>query len=192
MAAHAKRSREKARVVSFNCVLRDRFGHVISSSFNNEVVVVSGADKKLRRQAAATDGLVRGLGGVRKGEKRRVSVMANEAYGFYDRDLVLEVPRRKFPEDGNLQVGSNVLAEYGDGRPRLYRIVAVSRTHVTLDGNHPLAGQDLVFDIEAVDVRDATPAEMAEVGGEPTGEERPDGKLNRPDLHARGRFGYLH
>lgn len=108
-------------------------------------------------------GLVRGLQGVKPGERRQIFVPAPEAYGFYDKDLVIDVPRDDFPDGDVPKVGTEILGEFQDGTPRIFRVIQVTRVFVTLDGNHPLAGQDLIFDIEATDVREAT---MEDVNGE--------------------------
>jgi len=76
----------KAQIVSFHCVLSDPMGKVISSTFNQDVITIDGQSEFLK-------GLTQGLQNLKKGEKRRICVAAEQAYGLYNPDLVLEVPR---------------------------------------------------------------------------------------------------
>lgn len=171
----------KARVISFNCVLRDPLGKVISSSFNHDVLARA-PEKRTSKQSPSEEalvgvttspqashfdfheplqGLVEGLQGLKKGEKRQIFVSAESAYGFYDPDLVMQVSRRKFPQGEFLEVGFQVVAQAKDGECRVFRVIDADGSTVTLDGNHPLAGQDLCFDVEATATRDATAEELA-------------------------------
>lgn len=117
-------------------------------------------------------GLARGLKNLKKGERRQILLSAEEAYGFYDPDKVIIIPRRLLPK-GPLTLGMSVSVANQQGEVRSYRVLQVLKDSVQLDGNHPLAGQDLAFEIEALDVREATPAELEDAV--------PDG--DRPKLH---------
>lgn len=146
----------KAQIVSFHCVLRDRVGKIISSTFNNEVLTcVDGPGKLLQA-------LAKGLQNLKKGEKRIISLSAEQAYGFYDPELVIRVSRRGISQGQSLQIGNQIITQANDGELKVFRVIQASVTAVTLDGNHPLAGHDLVFDIEAVDAREATAKEIKE------------------------------
>ncbi|MGZ3687673.1 MAG: FKBP-type peptidyl-prolyl cis-trans isomerase [Bdellovibrionota bacterium] len=151
----------KAQIVSFHCILRNRVGQIISSSFNQDMLTQPDASGPLLR------GLADGLMNLRRGEKRRISLSAKEAYGFYDPNLVMDISRKKLIHGDDLKVGQEILTQDDDQELRTFRVIRVSPGSVTLDGNHPLAGQDLIFDIEATSARDATPAEIAESQGAP-------------------------
>jgi FKBP-type peptidyl-prolyl cis-trans isomerase SlyD len=140
----------RAQVVSFHCVLKNKLGQTLSSSFNRDVINCSeGADDTL-------PGLIEGLQNVSSGEKRRIFVPANRAYGTYDPELVIEVPRATLRDGKHLTVGSQVTATLrSPDETLLFRVVECKRNSVILDANHPLAGQDLVFDVEVVSARDA-------------------------------------
>jgi FKBP-type peptidyl-prolyl cis-trans isomerase SlyD len=179
----------KARVISFNCVLRDPLGRVISSSFNHDVLTQS-RDRRVKFKAPSLtlpslsvqqapqpshfdfheplQGLVEGLQGLKKGERRQIFVSAERAYGFYDPDLVMQVSRRKFPQGDALEIGFQVVTQAKDGECRVFRVIDADPATVTLDGNHPLAGQDLCFDIEATATREATAEELALKQAKPT------------------------
>ncbi len=144
----------KAQIVSFHCILRDRLGHIISSSFNQDIL------NQLDASATAADGnsqlrgMVARIQDVRPGERRSFTVPANEAYGAYRLDLVLSARRSELSTSGRLGTGSEVRLK--SNPTRTYRVIQLSGDVVTLDGNHPLAGQDLSFDIEFVSARDAS------------------------------------
>lgn len=156
----------KAQIVSFHCVLKDKLGQVLSSSFNQDVInqlesgQASGNDSRLR-------GLVAGIQNVRPGERRQFTVPAREAYGPYDPDLVLKVSRSDLLLGDRLVVGSEIVSQPDrDGVQQTYRVVEVHPTRsgdiLVLDANHPLAGHDLVFDIEVVSARDACSEDFEE------------------------------
>jgi peptidylprolyl isomerase len=91
--------------------------------------------------------------GMKVGEKKTITIPADEAYGPHRDDLIIEVPRGRLP--GNLvpQVGLQLEARNPDGSSAIVTIIKVTdNTTVTLDGNHPLAGKDLTFEIELVKI----------------------------------------
>lgn len=146
------------QVVSFKCTLKNKLGTVISVTFNRDVLTDIHHPPQDR-----LSGLVQGLQNLKAGEKRRIEVPAESAYGFYDPQKVLFLPRAKIQSDESLRQGASIPVSNPDGgRARNYRVVEVYEDAVALDANHPLAGQDLVFEIEAMDVRNATEAEIAE------------------------------
>lgn len=142
------------QVISFRCTLRDRLGRLISSSVNRDVLTsLPDVEVPLR-------GLAKGLQDLAKGETRRISLSAEEAYGFYDPKKVILFPRNKIPGARDLRNGQTLVLVLKSGQPRSYRVLQVLEETVQLDGNHPLAGQDLSFEIEAFEVRDATDEEI--------------------------------
>lgn len=145
----------KAQIVSFHCVLKNKLGQVLSSSFNQDVINQleeensNSGDLRLK-------GLIEGLQNVHQGEHRRFSVPANEGYGPYRPDLVLEVSRSELSRGESLVIGSEIEGKSGpNGTQQVFRVVQIKGDTVVLDGNHPLAGQDLVFEIEVLSARDA-------------------------------------
>jgi peptidylprolyl isomerase len=95
---------------------------------------------------AAFDEAVRGMG---VGERKMFTIPAEEAYGEYREDLVVVLGRDELDED--LEVGERVpLPNMTSGETIYFTVVEISDTEVTLDANHPLAGQDLTFEIEVV------------------------------------------
>ena len=95
-------------------------------------------------------GLDRKVEGMAVGEKNTVTVPAEEAYGARDENQVQAVPRSSVPAD--VEVGSKLEANTADGRQIALTVVNVDDDQVTVDANHPLAGRDLVFDVEVVEI----------------------------------------
>lgn len=145
----------KAQIVSFHCVLKNKLGQVLGSSFNQDVInQLDEATSKHGGQRLR--GLVAGIQNVHQGEKRQFSVPAHEAYGPYDPDLLLNVRRSDLSQEESLEIGSEIMSlPTRTGEKRAFRVVSVTGDTVVLDGNHPFAGQDLIFDIEVISARDA-------------------------------------
>lgn len=90
--------------------------------------------------------------GMVRGEHRTVTIPADRAYGPTLEDLVEEVDRNLLPEDLDLRVGAQLEVSRQDGSVFRVAVVELSEETVTLDANHPLAGKDLTFDIEMLEV----------------------------------------
>ena len=86
--------------------------------------------------------------GMSAGESRTVTIPAEEAYGPYREEMVLEVPRTQLPADMQPQVGMQLQVGEEQGEGMLVQITQVTNAHITLDANHPLAGKDLTFNIQ--------------------------------------------
>lgn len=158
-----------AQIISFHCVLKNRLGHVLSSSYNHEVLTTAPSAE------ATLPGLSRGLQDIKKGERRSILVSADQAYGFYDVSKVFDLPRSDLKGTDHLSLGEKVFFARPGGEVELYRVTNLTADRVTLDANHPLAGQDLIFEIEATEVREATQEELCD-----SAEEQ---EMSRPKLH---------
>lgn len=90
--------------------------------------------------------------GMEPGESKSSTVSAEEAYGAHQEDMVLTVNRKQIPEHVNLEVGKQLQIRESGGQPIVVRITEFTEADVTLDANHPLAGEDLTFDIELVEI----------------------------------------
>ena len=105
-------------------------------------------------------GLEDALEGKSTGDELSVSIQPEEAYGKRDEELLQAVPRAHFDGDDELQMGMQFRASSEDGDERVVTVVEVGDDQVTVDGNHPLAGQILNFEVKVVEVRDATQEEL--------------------------------
>lgn len=142
------------KVYSFHYTLKDANGAVLETSVGDEPL------SYLEGVGQIIPGLEQAIHGMKKGDKKSVMVKAADAYGERELDLIVQVPRSQIPKP-DVAVGDKFYADSGNGYTQVVVVTAVSDTHVTVDGNHPLAGQDLYFDVEITDVRDATAEEIA-------------------------------
>lgn len=146
----------QAQIVSFKCLLKNVTGQLISSSFNRDILTSPSGE------GAPLKGLALALHGLKKGERRSIHLKAQEAYGFYDPSKVILLPLKRIPDFTNVRLGQTVSVLSKKGILRTYRVLQFHGDMVSLDENHPLAGQDLVFEIEAIEARDATLDEISE------------------------------
>lgn len=93
-----------------------------------------------------------GVEGMEVGETRKIEVSPEEAYGFHREELVMKVPSGEFPEHITPEVGTQLQVKQQDGTPFGVVITEVSEETVTLDANHPLAGQTLHFQVELLEI----------------------------------------
>lgn len=105
-------------------------------------------------------GLENALSGKQAGDKLKVTIAPEDAYGVREDALVQVVPRSAFGDAPDLEVGMQFQARTPEGI-RVVTIVDIAGDEITLDGNHPLAGETLHFDVEVVEVRAATDEELA-------------------------------
>ena len=97
-------------------------------------------------------GLEREIFGMTVGEKKTVTAVADEAYGQPNAAAIQEVPRDTIPPEIELAVGGQLQAMTQDGQQISVTITAITDEIVTMDANHPLAGKDLIFDVELVEI----------------------------------------
>jgi FKBP-type peptidyl-prolyl cis-trans isomerase 2 len=90
--------------------------------------------------------------GMNPGDSKTTIIPADKAFGPHSEDMVIEVEREQFPEDMELNVGQRLQVPQPGGQPVLVTIAEVSEKTVMLDGNHPLAGKELTFDIHLVEI----------------------------------------
>lgn len=92
------------------------------------------------------------VAGMEPGEVKTVYVPSDEAFGPWREELVQEIPRDSLPDDLSIERGQQLVVDQPGIEPVIVSVTDVSESTVTLDANHPLAGEDLVFDLELVDV----------------------------------------
>jgi len=90
--------------------------------------------------------------GMEPGESKIVEVPVKDAYGPYNHNLVQEVGRNKVPTGLELKVGKRLSTQMKDGHIATLTVLEISESTVTLDANHPLAGKEIIFDIELIEV----------------------------------------
>ncbi len=90
--------------------------------------------------------------GMAVGESKSVKIESEQAYGPRHEELIQDVPKSDLPDDVELSVGLQLQAQSPEGQVMRFMIAAITEEVITLDGNHPLAGQTLNFDIELVEI----------------------------------------
>ena len=88
--------------------------------------------------------------GMTAGEAKTITIPAAHAYGAYQSERVMQVARHHLPPDLHPEVGQHLHMQRDDGETLEVVVTALSEGHITLDANHPLAGQDLIFDITLI------------------------------------------
>jgi len=142
------------KVVTIDYTLKDDNGNVLDSSQGGPgLAYLHGASNII-------PGLEKALSGKAQGDSLNVSVAPEEAYGQRDDSMIQTVPREMF-EGADVQVGAQYHASTPEGQPITITVVEVKDDGVVIDGNHPLAGQTLHFDVTVSDVREATEEELA-------------------------------
>tara|TARA_B100000676_G_scaffold139443_1_gene138020 strand:+ start:4418 stop:4849 length:432 start_codon:yes stop_codon:yes gene_type:complete len=97
-------------------------------------------------------GFDKGVVGMVLDEQKEITIPPEEAYGIYDPAKIIEVPNDQFPEDLSLEVGMQISASQPDGSPIPFTLKEIGEQNVTLDGNHFLAGKDLIFSVTLVSI----------------------------------------
>ena len=143
----------RGAVVAMNYTLTDDEGELIDSS-EEPLEYLHGYDNII-------PGLEKGLEGAEPGQRRSVVVEPAEAYGETDPDAIITVSSDTVPEGVELTPGQMVVGDTPSGPVQL-TVVEVTDDGIVVDGNHPLAGKRLHFEVEVVDVRIATDEELAE------------------------------
>jgi len=144
----------KGKVVSMHYALTDVTGEVLDSSEGQAPLdylhgygnIIAGLEKALEDKEA--------------GEKLKAVIPPEDGYGIREEALVKNLPLSSFQSPDEVELGAQFQAETSEG-PRLATVTKIEDKTVTVDLNHPLADQTLSFDIDVVDVRDATEEELA-------------------------------
>ncbi len=141
------------RVVLIHYTLKDDQGEVLDSSAGGEPLAY------IQGHGNLVPGLEKALEGKADGATLAVSVAPADGYGIRNEALIQRVPKRALQGAGEIKKGLQFQARTEDGM-RVFTVTAVIGDMVTLDGNHPLADQTLHFDVEVVQVREATAEEL--------------------------------
>jgi FKBP-type peptidyl-prolyl cis-trans isomerase SlyD len=141
-------------VVSIHYTLTNDAGESLDSSSGGDPLVY------LQGHGNLIPGLERELRGKKAGDKLKVRIAPGDAYGEQDASLIQDVPRSAFGPNASVQVGMQFHAESNHG-PHTVTVTKVADDTITVDGNHPLAGQHLNFDVHVVHVRPATDEELS-------------------------------
>jgi FKBP-type peptidyl-prolyl cis-trans isomerase 2 len=98
-----------------------------------------------------------GVTGMSVGDKKTISIPFNEAYGPKNPDMIIDMPKDRFPKDIELEIGMPLAMSDGQGQQFEVIVTQLKEESVVLDANHPLAGQDLIFDLELIEIVGGSP-----------------------------------
>jgi FKBP-type peptidyl-prolyl cis-trans isomerase SlyD len=143
------------KVVLIHYTLKNDAGAVLDSSADGDPLAY------IHGHGNLVPGLERELEGKPVGEKLNVKIAPADGYGERDQKLIQRVPRRSFGSVSNLKTGMQFQAQTSDGHTRVVTVTGIQGDMVTVDGNHPLAGEHLNFEVEIREIRDATEEELA-------------------------------
>lgn len=144
----------KGKVVNIHYALNDAAGEVLESSEGQAPL------EYLHGHGNIIAGLEKALDGKAAGDKLKAVIPPEDGYGIRDETLVKELPLSSFQSQDEVAVGAQFQAETSQG-PQLATVTKMDDKNVTVDLNHPLADQTLSFDIDVVDVREATEEELS-------------------------------
>jgi FKBP-type peptidyl-prolyl cis-trans isomerase SlyD len=141
-------------VVSFDYTLKDPEGNLIDSSDKGQPLsYIQGLGQIIPRLESA-------MLGKQTGDKFQITISPLEAYGEYNDELVQKIPKDQFEAGVNIVPGMQFSAER-EGEHYTITVLEVEEENVVIDGNHPLAGIELNFDVSITEVRDATAEEIS-------------------------------
>lgn len=104
-------------------------------------------------QGQIIPGFEKGLIDMKLNEKKTINIPKEEAYGDINEQLKQEVKKAELPQDMKPEVGMGLVSKTPDGQEMNLRVIEVKDDTIVVDANHPLAGQDLIFDLEVVDIK---------------------------------------
>lgn len=127
-----------------------------TGKLNDGTVFDSSEDREPLEFVVGDGNMIKGFDnavqGMQVGEDKSVLIPSSEAYGEKREDMMVDVPIDQVPADIKPEVGMDLSIQNQDGQPMPVKVVQVDADKITLDANHPLAGQDLTFQIKIVDI----------------------------------------
>lgn len=144
----------KNKVVSIDYTLTNAKGEVLDSSSKGHPL------QFIQGQGQLIPGLEKALEGKAAGDAIKAAIPAKDGYGDRDEELMQMIPKGNFADIPDLKIGMELEAESDDG-VRVITVIGIEGDKVVVDGNHPLAGMDLNFDVTIVGVREPTAEELS-------------------------------
>lgn len=145
----------KGKVVSLSYVLKDDGGEELDRADGTEPFTY------IHGIGQIVPGLESALEGLAPGAKKSVKVPPKEGYGEVNASLKMSIDRDRFPKGADIKEGMQFQADVGNGQHVVFTVQSISGKNINVDGNHPLAGKTLHFEVEVIELRDATSEEMA-------------------------------
>jgi len=142
------------KVITINYVLKDDQGTLIDESQDGSFCYLHGASNII-------PGMENALTGRSQGDELNLVIEPVDAYGEYNPNLTQVVDRSMFDANDNIEAGMQFQAQDQEGHVMVITVAKVEGEEITIDGNHPLAGATLHYDIKVIDIRDATDEELS-------------------------------
>tara|TARA_B110001454_G_C12400416_1_gene300629 strand:+ start:90 stop:536 length:447 start_codon:yes stop_codon:yes gene_type:complete len=105
-------------------------------------------------QGRLIPGFEKGLIDMKLNEKKTIEIAKDQAYGDVNDNLIQEVKKTELPQDMEPKVGMGLVSKSPEGQEINLMVVEVKEESIVIDGNHPLAGHDLIFDVEVVEIKE--------------------------------------
>ena len=121
-------------------------GQVFDSSVQREPLEVKLGEGRL------IPGFEKGLVAMKVNEKKTITIPKEEAYGEVQKELFQKIPKENLPQEIKPEVGMGLMSQNPDGSERQLRVADVKEDFIIVDANHPLAGQDLTFELELLEI----------------------------------------
>ncbi len=122
-------------------------GQVFDSSLEREPLEIT------LGQGMLIPGFEKGMINMKVNEKKTINIPVAEAYGDIQKELFHEVKKDQLPLDMTPEVGMGLVSQKPDGTEVQFRVAEVHEEHIIIDANHPLAGQDLIFELELIEIK---------------------------------------
>jgi FKBP-type peptidyl-prolyl cis-trans isomerase 2 len=122
-------------------------GQIFDSSLEREPLEIT------LGQGMLIPGFEKGMVNMKVNEKKTINIPVAEAYGDVQKELFHQVKKDQLPPEMTPEVGMGLSSKNPDGSEVQFRVAEVHKDHIIIDANHPLAGQDLVFDLELVEIK---------------------------------------
>ncbi|HIM58004.1 MAG TPA: peptidylprolyl isomerase [Gammaproteobacteria bacterium] len=145
---------KKDAVVEMHYTLKNDAGDVIDSSEGKEPMPF------MHGRGHIISGLEKAVEGMKVGESCDVSLAPADAYGAYDKEAIQEIPMEALKGIDKLEVGMDLQSQDQQGNPVTVNVVKINKESITIDANHPLAGETLHFNLRIESVREATKEEL--------------------------------
>jgi peptidylprolyl isomerase len=133
-------------IVKVHVTEKEIDGSVIDSTKNSEPLKIKLGEIKLLK------GLQDAIVGMKPSEQKTIQLAPDRAYGDYQRDLHFEIDRNALPKSSQVTKGDELYLQDDSGDVKVMKIIDILDKKVILDGNHPLAGKELKYDIQLVDI----------------------------------------
>jgi FKBP-type peptidyl-prolyl cis-trans isomerase SlyD len=140
-------------VYGFHYTLKDKDQNIIDTSADTTPLVF------LENSGQIIPGLEQVVVTMNIGDKKNVEIKAADAYGEVIPDLQITVQKSQFPADKEIKLGDQFQVNEEEDAP-IFTVVEIEEENIHIDGNHPMAGHDLFFDVELTEKREATQEEM--------------------------------